>query len=196
MTLPTRLRLTCAVLAGLLLGCGLPGEAPKEREKRVFQTEGDMSRAHNVDAISPRIDGEENRPPAMNEGGSPLDLPRSDGALRTVRATIELDAMDRPEAAALVLLGFRAVDITAKGALKPGRRPQWYWASPLRAIEGTDVIVQAPLPAGLSMFALLDLDGDLAPGQGEYMSAIIRDFAPPPPDGVATFPLDRRFGTD
>ncbi len=213
--LPQLLRVTLPLLGALLLGCGTPGERRPEgaREKRVLGADHapgpdpdapenrpqpiEPRRDHFVPApVTPRIDEPEDRPPEMNEGGSPLDLPRSDGAPRTVMATLDLDAKDRPERAALVLLGFRAVDITAKGALKPGRRPQWYWASPVQAITGPQVTVQAPLPEGLAMFALLDLNGDLAPGQGEYMSAIQREFVLPPEDGVALFALDRRFGAD
>ena len=95
-----------------------------------------------------------------------------------------------------MLLGFRGVDVTAKGALKPGRRPQWHWASPVMPVEGSRLAVQAPLTEGLAMFALLDTNGDLMPGRGEYMSGIQKDFVPPPEGGVAIFPLDRRFGTE
>lgn len=187
---------------GLLLGCGSPGDGPNrdDREKRLLLAPGSSPGPNPDDVLvvpAPRTDGAEDQAPRFNEGGSPLkDLPRSDGALRTVELTIAVGAEGRPAEAPVVLLGFRGVDITAKGALKPGRRPQWFWSSPLIPIEGDRVSVEAPLPGGLAMFALLDLDGDLAPGPGEYMSAIVRDFAPPPEGEAAVFALDRRFGMD
>ena len=203
-------------------GCGSPGTTPPprdEREKRVLgggplddhgprdpgpgvsPGEGDPGPGqppsdtppaipYIPDPVSPRVDEPEGMPPLRNEGGLPLDMPATEGELRTVQLAVQV--ADPPARAAVVLLGFRAVDITSTGALKPGRRPAWFWSSDPMQISAA-LSVEARLPEELALFALLDEDADLTPDRGECMSIIDRDFALPAEGATATFTIDRRF---
>ena len=200
--LPFLTGLCATLVAGTLTACGPPddGSRTKQRERGVMVAPGDVPPADPNDPRSSSGPGDPG--PGQRSSGPGTDdpgpgqshrvIPSPDGPARVVVLVLSAGP-DLPSEAAIVLLGFRPIDVTARGALKPGRRPQWYWTSPMQVIAPGELRVEVPLPTGLALFALLDLDGDLAPGDGEFMSAIQREVMPPSP---ARFILDRRFGVD
>ena len=82
--------------------------------------------------------------------------------------TITLSPGERPDTGQFVFVGVPA-DGIEEGWLKAGRRPSFFWVSPLMSLEGTVTLV-APLPAGLHYFAVLNLDGDDLPGPDDRVS--------------------------
>ena len=77
--------------------------------------------------------------------------------------------------------------------LRSGRRPSFFWVSPLVSFE-PPIELMAPLPKGLFYFAVLNLDGDDLPGPDDLVSPAVH-YDPASPDGAGLdFQITARLG--
>ncbi len=59
-----------------------------------------------------------------------------------------------------------------EGWVKSGRRPSFFWVSPVVSLD-PPIELMAPLPKGLTYFAVLNLDGDDLPGPDDFVSPAV-----------------------
>ena len=73
--------------------------------------------------------------------------------------------------------------------IQGGQRPDFFWTSPEIDLVGAPIL-NAPLPEGLTFFAVVNQDGDPLPGTGDLTSGPVAYEG----GGRLTIPVDGRFG--
>ena len=99
-------------------------------------------------------------------------------SLATEAAPVEIfiDESPRPtgvERAQFFILGFPAGALKA-GQLTEGVVPSYFWSSPMVSLEEWPISVEAPIPEGLDLLVIRDVDLDGRPGVVDRRSAVLR----------------------
>lgn len=99
------------------------------------------------------------------EGGAEAFRMVEKGPEITVALDLQLDSRKR---GTVSFLGVEPSKIEG-GWIRAGQRPDFFWTSPEISLVGA-VAVKAPLPVGLTYFALVNQDSDPVPSEGDLTS--------------------------
>jgi hypothetical protein len=92
----------------------------------------------------------------------------------------------------VVMLAAYRKDDLREGLPKPGTLPRFFWVSkPQQSLWPARLL--APLPKGLELLAVTDVDGDGLPGPGDRTSLARPSFEPPPEGGELRLVMDHDF---
>ena len=154
--------LLCWWLIFVVGGCGeperRPGPGPDVSGPGEVGPEGPQPERRPSDALQPPPDAPKNKSTLLDAGPE-------------MRVRIMLASRRDLDRGQFVFVGAPA-DGLEEGWLRSGRRPSFFWVSPVVSLE-PPIELMAPLPTGLHYFAVLNLDGDDLPGPDDLVSPAV-----------------------
>lgn len=151
-------------------------------------------------AFSPPDDEDDGEDDEREGTAAFFDLPEElegleESSAKGATRTLVLDSKPRVpflRKGTVMVAGYDDQDI-ARGMPRQGGQPAFFWRSEVLQLTWP-LRIDAPLPSGLSVYLILDLDSDRMPSPGDLCSEVRAGYAPPPAGGEAEFVFSKAFG--